>query len=134
MEIQIKSLKKNTKRVGRGPGSGKGKTSGRGMNGQRSRAGASTKFFEGGQTKLINRLPKARGFKSRNGKGISVTTDFILKNFKSSDQITGGMILEKLGKKVEQNGLVRGVKVIQGRSSIKDFKLSDDIILSKSLK
>ena len=52
-------------RVGRGIGSGKGKTSSRGHKGQRSRSGVSIKSFEGGQMPLYRRLPK-RGFKSFN--------------------------------------------------------------------
>lgn len=52
---------KNRTRVGRGPGSGKGKTGGRGMKGQKSRSGVSLLGFEGGQMPLYRRLPK-RGF------------------------------------------------------------------------
>ena len=51
----------NSKRVGRGIGSGKGKTAGRGHKGQKSRAGATVKGFEGGQMPLYRRVPK-RGF------------------------------------------------------------------------
>ena len=54
---------KNSKRLGRGIGSGKGKTSGRGHKGQKSRSGVAIKSFEGGQMPLYRRLPK-RGFKS----------------------------------------------------------------------
>ncbi|HBD92815.1 MAG: 50S ribosomal protein L15 [Spirochaetes bacterium GWF1_31_7] len=55
---------KKKKIVGRGPGSGIGKTSGRGMNGQNSRSGGGVRpGFEGGQTPLVRRLPK-RGFKN----------------------------------------------------------------------
>ena len=54
-------------RVGRGPGSGKGKTGGRGIKGQKSRSGVAIKGFEGGQMPLYQRLPK-RGFNSRNSK------------------------------------------------------------------
>ena len=55
------------KRVGRGPGSGKGKTAGRGMNGQLSRAGGGKRAgFEGGQTPLARRLPKLPGFTNIN--------------------------------------------------------------------
>ena len=50
-------------RVGRGIGSGKGKTSGRGIKGQKSRSGVAIKSFEGGQMPLYRRLPK-RGFNS----------------------------------------------------------------------
>tara|TARA_Y100001970_G_C14213805_1_gene848483 strand:- start:1875 stop:2333 length:459 start_codon:yes stop_codon:yes gene_type:complete len=51
------------KRLGRGIGSGKGKTSGRGVKGQKSRSGVAIKSFEGGQMPLYRRLPK-RGFRS----------------------------------------------------------------------
>ncbi len=57
-KIKIKKL-----RVGRGIGSGKGKTSGRGVKGQKSRSGVAIKSFEGGQMPLFRRLPK-RGFNS----------------------------------------------------------------------
>ena len=54
---------KNSKRVGRGAGSGLGKTAGRGLNGQKSRSGVSINGFEGGQMPLYRRLPK-KGFKN----------------------------------------------------------------------
>ncbi len=66
--MQLNNLVKNSKkkiRVGRGIGSGKGKTSSRGHKGQKSRSGVSIKSFEGGQMPLYRRLPK-RGFKSLN--------------------------------------------------------------------
>ena len=56
-------VKKSKKRLGRGIGSGKGKTCGRGHKGQKSRSGVAIKSFEGGQMPLYRRLPK-RGFKS----------------------------------------------------------------------
>ena len=56
--LKTKEIKK---RVGRGIGSGKGKTSGRGVKGQKSRSGVAIKSFEGGQMPLYRRLPK-RGF------------------------------------------------------------------------
>ena len=68
--MQLNTLIKNNKRkirVGRGIGSGKGKTSARGHKGQKSRSGVSIKSFEGGQMPLYRRLPK-RGFKSLNKK------------------------------------------------------------------
>ena len=64
--------KKSKKRLGRGIGSGKGKTSGRGHKGQKSRSGVAIKSFEGGQMPLYRRLPK-RGFKSiTNNKNIAI--------------------------------------------------------------
>ncbi len=60
----IPGSKKKNKRLGRGIGSGKGKTCARGGKGQTARSGVALRFFEGGQTPLIRRLPK-RGFKSK---------------------------------------------------------------------
>ena len=57
----LTKIKTNKIRVGRGIGSGKGKTSGRGVKGQKSRSGVAIKSFEGGQMPLYRRLPK-RGF------------------------------------------------------------------------
>ena len=62
---KMKPVTVNKLRVGRGIGSGKGKTSGRGHKGQKSRSGVAIKSFEGGQMPLYRRLPK-RGFKSIN--------------------------------------------------------------------
>ena len=65
-------VKKSKKRLGRGIGSGKGKTSGRGHKGQKARSGVAIKSFEGGQMPLYRRLPK-RGFKSiTNNKNIAI--------------------------------------------------------------
>jgi len=61
---------KNRHRVGRGVGSGKGKTGGRGVKGQKSRSGVAINGFEGGQMPIYMRLPK-RGFTSRNRKTYS---------------------------------------------------------------
>ena len=61
----LTKLKSKKIRVGRGIGSGKGKTSGRGVKGQKSRSGVAIKSFEGGQMPLYRRLPK-RGFNSIN--------------------------------------------------------------------
>ena len=72
--MQLNSLIKINKkkiRVGRGIGSGKGKTSSRGHKGQKSRSGVAIKSFEGGQMPLYRRLPK-RGFKSLNKNIIAV--------------------------------------------------------------
>ena len=72
--MQLNNLIKINKkkiRVGRGIGSGKGKTSSRGHKGQKSRSGVAIKSFEGGQMPLYRRLPK-RGFKSLNKKSIAI--------------------------------------------------------------
>ena len=72
--MELNNLIKNNKkkiRVGRGIGSGKGKTSSRGHKGQKSRSGVAIKSFEGGQMPLYRRLPK-RGFKSLSKKNIAI--------------------------------------------------------------
>ncbi len=72
--MQLNSLLKNNKkkiRVGRGIGSGRGKTSSRGHKGQKSRSGVAIKSFEGGQMPLYRRLPK-RGFKTFNKKNVAI--------------------------------------------------------------
>lgn len=71
---------KKPKRIGRGPGSGKGKTGGRGIKGQKSRSGVAIKGFEGGQMPLYQRLPK-RGFSSRNKKKFAVINLGLIQKF-----------------------------------------------------
>ena len=67
----LSNLKTKKIRVGRGIGSGKGKTSGRGVKGQKSRSGVAIKSFEGGQMPLYRRLPK-RGFNPVNKNNVAV--------------------------------------------------------------
>ena len=75
--------------VGRGPGSGNGKTSGRGMNGQNSRSGGGVRpGFEGGQTPLIRRLPK-RGFKnSRFQDFFNIINIYLLESLEDGSVVT----------------------------------------------
>ena len=68
------------KRVGRGPGSGKGKTGGRGIKGQKSRSGVAIKGYEGGQMPLYQRLPK-RGFNKPNRKAFAVVNLGLIQKF-----------------------------------------------------
>ncbi len=71
---------KPRKRVGRGVGSGTGKTAGRGIKGQKSRSGVAIAGYEGGQMPLYQRLPK-RGFNSRNRKSFAVVNLGLLQKF-----------------------------------------------------
>ena len=93
-------LNKSKIRVGRGIGSGKGKTSGRGVKGQKSRSGVAIKSFEGGQMPLYRRLPK-RGFNPVSKDNIAILNlDKIQsyidkKNIKTSD-ILNSDLLKKL--------------------------------------
>ena len=68
------------KRIGRGPGSGKGKTGGRGIKGQKSRSGVAIKGYEGGQMPLYQRLPK-RGFNKPNQKSYAVVNLGLIQKF-----------------------------------------------------
>jgi len=68
------------KRVGRGPGSGKGKTAGRGIKGQKSRSGVAINGFEGGQMPLYQRLPK-RGFNKPNRQKYAVVNLGLIQKF-----------------------------------------------------
>ncbi|MGC6526452.1 MAG: 50S ribosomal protein L15 [Paracoccaceae bacterium] len=68
------------KRVGRGPGSGKGKTAGRGIKGQKSRSGVAINGYEGGQMPLYQRLPK-RGFNKPNRKKYAVMNLGLIQKF-----------------------------------------------------
>ena len=93
-------INKRKIRVGRGIGSGKGKTSGRGVKGQKSRSGVSIKSFEGGQMPLYRRLPK-RGFNPIEKKNIAILNldkiqSFIDKKSVKTSEILNSNLLKKL--------------------------------------
>ena len=96
---RIKINKKKI-RVGRGIGSGKGKTSGRGVKGQKSRSGVSIKSFEGGQMPLYRRLPK-RGFNPIVKKNIAILnlgkiqTFIDKKSVKTSETLNSNLLKKK---------------------------------------
>ena len=83
------------KRVGRGAGSGHGKTSGRGQKGQGARTSMNLpKAFEGGQTKLTMRIPKLRGFKNRWKKTFAVVNLTRLSRFPEGTEVTPEQLIE----------------------------------------
>lgn len=88
---------KNRKRVGRGNGSGTGKTSGRGMNGQKSRAGGGKGAgFEGGQTPLARRLPKLPGFTNINHvEYVPVNVSRLEEKFAAGETVDGASLVAK---------------------------------------
>ena len=106
----------STKRIGRGQGSGKGGTAGKGHNGQQARAGYSQKIgFEGGQMPLQRRLPKF-GFNNINRKeyrGINIDTLQILADTKNITEITQEVLVE--------NGLAKKSEIVKimGRGELK---------------
>ncbi len=81
----LTKLNKKKIRVGRGIGSGRGKTSSRGHKGQKSRSGVAIKSFEGGQMPLYRRLPK-RGFKSLNKKNVAILNLSKIQNILDKDK------------------------------------------------
>lgn len=101
--MELKDLKpaegsrKNRNRVGRGPASGNGKTAGRGMNGQKSRAGgAKSNGFEGGQTPLARRLPKLPGFTNINRvEYLPVNVKRLEEAFAAGDVVDGASLKAK---------------------------------------
>ena len=98
------------KRVGRGPGSGLGKTAGKGHKGQKSRSGYSRKIgFEGGQMPLQRRLPK-RGFTNIfKKKWIEVSLAKLEENFGANDEITPEILHERgLIKKAKHDLVILG--------------------------
>ena len=103
MATQLNNREKINKpkiRVGRGIGSGKGKTSGRGVKGQKSRSGVAIKSFEGGQMPLYRRLPK-RGFNPISSEKIAIINlekiqSFIDKKTINIEEILNTELLKKL--------------------------------------
>ncbi|HLM59178.1 MAG TPA: 50S ribosomal protein L15 [Pyrinomonadaceae bacterium] len=98
------------KRVGRGPGSGLGKTAGRGHKGQKSRSGYSSKIgFEGGQMPLQRRLPK-RGFTNIfKKKWLEISLAKLEENFNAGDEITPEVLHERgLIKKAKHDLVILG--------------------------
>ena len=84
---------KEAKRIGRGHGSGNGKTAGKGHKGQKARSGAPRVGFEGGQMPLYRRIPK-RGFTNRNTKEIVAINISELERFRSGSTVTIEKMLE----------------------------------------
>lgn len=98
---------KAIKRVGRGPGSGMGKTSTRGENGQKSRSGASiSAWFQGGQTPLYRRIPK-RGFNNKRFECVYATINIadLNKHFNDGDVVTPEVLKERGIIKKQLNGV-----------------------------
>ncbi|MEO1026412.1 MAG: 50S ribosomal protein L15 [Pseudomonadota bacterium] len=102
---------KKAKRVGRGPGSGKGKTAGRGIKGQKSRSGVAINGYEGGQMPLYQRLPK-RGFNKPNRKEFAVVNLGLIQKFIDAGKLSGDITEDSL----IESGLVRrkkdGIRVL----------------------
>ena len=128
-QVKIKKM-----RVGRGIGSGKGKTAGRGMKGQKSRSGVAIKSFEGGQMPLYRRLPK-RGFNIINKvKVAKINLDkiqyYIEKKTINSKEVINHKLLKKL-KIINKNS--QYLKIL-GNGDLKDKINIEADLISKSAK
>lgn len=87
-------VKKDRKRIGRGNASGHGTYSGKGIKGQRSRAGVSNLKRLGMKARLLQ-IPKSRGFKSMHPKNQVVSVDFINKNYKDGETVSPETLMAK---------------------------------------
>jgi large subunit ribosomal protein L15 len=101
------------KRVARGPGSGKGKTAGRGIKGQKSRSGVAIKGYEGGQMPIHRRLPK-RGFNNPFAKDYAVVNLGLIQKFIDAGRIDAAKPIDE--EALVASGLVRrkkdGIRVL----------------------
>ena len=133
--LTLNNREKNNKskiRVGRGIGSGKGKTSGRGVKGQKSRSGVAIKSFEGGQMPLYRRLPK-RGFNSITKVNIAILNldkiqSYIKKKRIKISETLSSDLLKKLGL-INKNSVK--LKIL-GSGNIKDKINIEADLASKS--
>ena len=133
--MQLNSLAKNNKRkirVGRGIGSGKGKTSTRGHKGQKSRSGVAIKSFEGGQMPLYRRLPK-RGFNPIDTQKIAILNldkiqSYIDKKNINPNEVLNSELLKKL-KLINKNS--KKLKIL-GSGEVKDKINIEADLASKS--
>ena len=131
-KLKINKLKM---RVGRGIGSGKGKTSGRGVKGQKSRSGVSIKSFEGGQMPLYRRLPK-RGFNTISKNEIAILNLEKIqslidkKNIKPSDMLNSELLIRL--KLINKNS--KKLKIL-GTGEIKEkINIEADLVSKSALK
>ncbi|AZO96528.1 50S ribosomal protein L15 [Halocella sp. SP3-1] len=125
-----KGSKKKRKRVGRGIGSGRGYTSGRGANGQNARSGGGVRpTFEGGQTPLFRRLPK-RGFTNIHKKEFNEVNVYQLNKFDKNEEVTPERLLEsgvinkiaKSGVKILGDGEIEKALVVKANAFTKSAK------------
>ena len=135
--MELNSLSKNNKkkiRVGRGIGSGKGKTSSRGHKGQKSRSGVSIKSFEGGQMPLYRRLPK-RGFKSLHKNNTAILNLSKIQNIldKSKNDFKNILDLKILKEKKLVNKKYLKLKILGSGEIKKNIEISANFASKQAL-
>ena len=118
-ELKPAMKKTASKRVGRGTGSGLGKTSGRGHKGQKARTGGGVRRgFEGGQTPLYRRLPK-RGFTNYNAKTYTEVTLTMLNKSKATDVTAETLLEERIIGKVNDGIVVLATGKLDKKLNVK---------------
>ena len=129
----IQKTKSKKIRVGRGIGSGKGKTSGRGVKGQKSRSGVAIKSFEGGQMPLFRRLPK-RGFNPINRSKVAIINIDKIQKLLDKKKINGDELinLKNLISKKIINKKYNKLKVLSIGEIKSNIKLESDYISEKA--
>ena len=121
--------RRSTKRLGRGEGSGLGKTSGKGHKGQNARSGGGVRLgFEGGQTPLARRLPK-RGFTNFTRKEYAIVNVELLNRFENGTVVTPELLVEMgLVKKVLNGIKVLGEGELEKALTVKANKFSKSAV------
>ncbi len=111
--------KVSKKRVGRGTGSGLGKTSGRGQKGQKARSGGGVRRgFEGGQTPLYRRLPK-RGFNNKFAKNYTEVTLTMLNKSEAEEVTAESLLKERIIGKINDGIVVLGTGKLEKKLTVK---------------
>ena len=118
-ELRPAVEKKDRKRLGRGIGSGNGKTAGKGHKGQNARSGGGVRRgFEGGQTPLYRRLPK-RGFTNRNSKNYTEVTLTMLNKSKATDVTAESLLEEGIIGKINDGIVVLATGKLEKKLNVK---------------
>ena len=118
-ELKPAVKKETRKRVGRGVGSGLGKTSGRGHKGQKARSGGGVRRgFEGGQTPLYRRLPK-RGFTNIHAKNYTEVTLTMLNKSKSEEATAESLLADGIISKINDGIVVIGTGSLEKKLTVK---------------
>ena len=130
-ELQKSPEAKSRKRIGRGPGSGMGKTATKGQKGQKSRSGVSiSAWFQGGQTPLYRRVPK-RGFNNARFTTVYATINLsdLNKFFNDGDEVTPEILKERVIIKKQLDGIkVLGNGELEKKLTVKANRFSSTAV------
>ena len=121
--------RQDSKRLGRGQGSGQGKTAGKGHKGQNARSGGGVALgFEGGQTPIYRRIPK-RGFTNIHRVGYAIVNVEQLNRFENGVEVSPELLIETGLVKKEYNGIkILGVGTLEKKLTVKAHKFSKSAV------